>query len=216
MELVRTVTPSVNISSEVEVLSYTYSGTKPIEVISRVDLGNASEPIVGGIDYLLAFYIDDVLISPESLVSVPAAATRTIMVSRAIALESGDRVSVRVRGAPGDTSVTVVATLRDSTPVLQSDILGVGEILVDHDYPTTDNMRATTPDGVGIQDVDIKAFLTSEYDAGLRSGEAIRGQTKTDVNGRWIASLSLDAGNYTFVFARPGKYIPANKIVEVS
>lgn len=215
MELIRTTKLNADISSETEVLAYTYTGTKPIEVISRVDLGDAAGPIAGGASYTLSFYIDDVFISPESVIVVPSGKDRTIMVSRAIALEPQDVVRIKVQGTLADVSVNIIATLRDTTPVLRSEILGIGDINVDHDYPTADNLRVVTPEGVGIEDADIKVYLTAEYDAGVRGVDAIRGQTKTDVVGRWNAPFNLKVGSYTFVFSGTGK-LPVLKVVEVS
>lgn len=215
MELARNTSIGADISTEFEVLTYTYTGSKPIEVISRVDLGDTVNPIAGGASYLLSFYIDGVFISPESAIDIPVSKDRTIMNSRSIALESGDVVSIRIKGTLADTSVNIAATLRDSTPVLRSEVLGIGNINVDHDYPTTDNMRVITPEGAGIQNVDIKTYLTSDYNAGIRGVDAIRGQTKTDAEGRWSAPFDLGAGSYTFVFTGTGR-LPALQVVEVS
>lgn len=215
MELSRVTKMNLDISSEVEVLNYQYTGVDPIEVISRVDLGDATNPIEGGAQYSLFFYIDDVLVTPASVIDVPIGRDKAIMVARPIALEPNDVVSVRVTGTVNDTSVNTVSTLRSSTPILRSDILGAGQVLVDHDYPTTDNLRVVTPDGVGIEDSNVKAYLTTEYDAGMRGTNAIRGQTLTDTTGRWIAPFALDPGSYTFVFSSPG-YAPAVRVIGVS
>lgn len=216
MELARSIKSNIDITTEIELLSFTYTGINPIEVISRVDLGDTAKPIVGGAPYSLSFFIDGAFIAPASIVDVPLGETRAIMVSRAIPIETGDVISVRAKGTVGDTTVNVVSTLRDNTPILRSEILGGGEIIVDHDYPNTDDMRVTTPTGEGIRDADVKAYLSAEYNTGSRQAEAIRGQTKTDINGRWISPFSLSAGNYTLVFSQPGRFLTTIKTLSVT
>lgn len=74
-----------------------------------------------------------------------------------------------------------------------------GNILVDHDTGGTDNLRAVTPGGSGIE-ADVTAYLTSEFGAGAIA----RGESHTDSAGRWAKPMKLFAGAYTFTFDAPG------------
>lgn len=78
---------------------------------------------------------------------------------------------------------------------------GDGDTPVDHNTGGTDALRYTLG-GDGADNVVIKAYLKSEYDAGTRT---LRGTAHTGPDGRWLAPLMLNAGAiYTLVASLPG------------
>lgn len=88
---------------------------------------------------------------------------------------------------------------------------GEGDIAVNHNTGGTDALRVTAG-GVGVDDVRIRAYLTSDYDAGFR---VARGEAFTASDGRWVSDMMLDAGSYTLTFDKPG-YVLKNQEVTVA
>lgn len=84
---------------------------------------------------------------------------------------------------------------------------GAGGILVDHNTGGADNL-AYQDGGVGIDNATVKAFLKADWDAGNRTSDYVKGQTTTDVNGRWEEPMQLDAATYTFLFNLQGSFGP--------
>jgi len=84
-------------------------------------------------------------------------------------------------------------------------IIGEGTISIDHNYGGTDNYRVTS-NGTPLSDVDIRAFVKTDYDAGLRANQYIVGQTRTKTDGRWVSVIRLDPGAYVLEFSKPGSY----------
>lgn len=216
MELQRTNSFDVDITSEASVLSYTYTGANPLEVMARVDLGDASKPIQGGAQYTLNFYINGVLVTPVSTVQVPAGSVRTIMVSRQVPIDAGDVVVIKVLGIAGDTAVDTVATLRSATPLQSSDIFGTGSISVDHDYGGTNALTYVTPQGAGIADASIIAYRTADYNVGNRSNSFVVGRTHTVSGGVWAHPIMLSPDTYTLIYYAAGLYGPDRRDVVVS
>jgi 5-hydroxyisourate hydrolase-like protein (transthyretin family) len=68
---------------------------------------------------------------------------------------------------------------------------------VDHDTGGTDALRVVDSDGNGVDDVTIRAYLTTDYES---STYTVQGTTYTGTDGRWVAPLYLDVGVYTLVF----------------
>ena len=78
---------------------------------------------------------------------------------------------------------------------------GDGDTPVDHNTGGTDALRYTLG-GDGADNVVIKAYPKSEYDAGTRT---LRGTAYTGPDGRWLSPLMLNAGvAYTLVASIPG------------
>lgn len=77
---------------------------------------------------------------------------------------------------------------------------GDGDIPVDHNTGGTDTLLYRV-NSVAADNVIIKAYLKSEYDAGTRT---VRGTTYTGPDGRWLNPLMLNAGTYTVVARLPG------------
>lgn len=208
MELARVTKTSLDISTEVEVLAYTYSGTAPIEVQARVDLGDVSKPIVGGGNYEVYFYLDGVKVVPAGAVTIQPGQTRAILVCRSVPLEAGDVVSVRVRGLGGDTSINSVSTLRDVSAVKVSDVAGVGPVQVDHNYGSADRLAYKTSGGLGIVGATIRVYNTADYDAGNRSAAYVVAMATTTALGRWARPVMLAPGSYTLVYYLTNAYGP--------
>jgi hypothetical protein len=74
---------------------------------------------------------------------------------------------------------------------------GSGDTAVDHDTGGTDALRVVDSDGNGVDDVTIRAYLTTDYES---STYTVQGTTYTGTDGRWVAPLYLDVGVYTLVF----------------
>jgi hypothetical protein len=215
MELSRTTKLDLDISSEAEILAYTFTGQEPREVMIRADLGDNSAPIAGGSIYRLNAYINGVLITPSSDVNVPTGTTRTIVVSRPLPVSTDDLLSVRAIGGGADTSVNTVASLRDVSPVTINEVQGNGPIVVDHNYGGTDALRYTTSLGAGVDQAVILAYLTSDYDDNKRGNAFVVAKSFTTTDGRWGHPIQLDPADYTIIFTRPGLYGPDRRDVSV-
>ncbi len=216
MELVRTTYTALNITSETEILSYTYSGVNPITVIARVELGDDTNGIAGNDTYTLNVYINDKLVTPITEDIVPSGVTKTIVLGRHLLIEADDEISVKVIGAAGDTAVNTVGILQDVTPVQQSLIYGTGEVEVDHDYGGTDNLAYKTSSDVGISGAVIRIFLTSDYDAGNRTVDYLIALANTTTGGRWVRSVMLTPGDYSLIYYKQTAYGPDRKDLTVS
>ena len=206
----------LNLSAETEVLNYTYAGSTPVEVEARVQAGVPPRTLSGvGGTYTVNFYINGVVISPASQVTVLGGVLTTILASRTVPLVSGESVSVRVRGLAGDTNVDTVTILRDVTPIRASDIVGAGLVLVDHNYGGADALTYQTAGGQGIAGATILAFLADDYNLGNRSAAYVLGRSTTDSNGRWTQSMGLGPGTYVLLYSKPGQYGPNTKALVV-
>jgi hypothetical protein len=85
---------------------------------------------------------------------------------------------------------------------------GTGDFAVDHNggsgvtvdgaASTADVLRFTVG-GSGVDDVEVVAYLKSDYDAGTRGAADRKGTTFSGSDGRWEAPLMLDPGTYTIV-----------------
>jgi len=93
---------------------------------------------------------------------------------------------------------------------------GDGDVAVDHAYDAdgsgdADQLRIVDGAGAGVDAATIRAYLQTEYDAGLRSAKAT---AVTGSDGRWTAPMMLDADDYYLVVSKPGRI--AAKVVEVT
>lgn len=215
MELDRESKTSLNITSEAEVLSYTSASMR--EVMARVQLGTAGQPIVGNGSYHMRLYVNSVRVVPDSPVSVPSGVTSAISNSRAVVLDTGETLSVRVVGLGGDTAVSTITILRDATAISVSDVTGGGLVTVNHNYGGTDVLAYKTSGGQGIVGASITAYLKSDYDAGNRSSNYVVGRSTTVNNGRWATDILLNPQTYTVVFFKqgPNSYGPNTATVVV-
>ncbi|MHA2279269.1 MAG: carboxypeptidase-like regulatory domain-containing protein [Promethearchaeota archaeon] len=94
-------------------------------------------------------------------------------------------------------------------------IIGQGTISIDHNFGATDNYRVMSS-GTPLSDVDIRAFVETDYEAGLRANKYIVGQSRTGTDGRWVSVIRLDPGNYVLEFSKPGQYRTATVDVTVT
>jgi hypothetical protein len=112
---------------------------------------------------------------------------------------------------------TNVSAIRSQTDKLQFDsdnkVIavsnqgGIGDTEVNHDTGGTDNYRVLDGNGQGIDNVSIKAYLKTEWDAGHRSETYVVGRSQTNVDGRWQWPLMLDTGfTYVLVFYKQGQF----------
>lgn len=208
MELAKITRLGLNISVETEFFSYTYGGTETKEVLARIDLGDDTGPIAGNAPYALTVYINGVPVSPSASVQVAAGVTRTVMISKALPLTSGDVLSLRVLGGPTDVAVNAVVSIRDVTPLRADELMGSGSVLVDHNYGGPDALAYRAANGTGVNDADIYVYLKSDYDAGRRGVNYVLARTKTNVTGRWTQPVMLDPETYTLICFKQGYYGP--------
>lgn len=91
-------------------------------------------------------------------------------------------------------------------------VLQEGSVIGSGDTPVTadtlddegDDMYVLTSGDVGIDDVLVRAYVNSEWEADPTTA-AIRAETHTDADGAWEFPLFLDSGvNYAIVFAKSG------------
>lgn len=196
---------SGNISDLLLILSYTNNTGRDVAVLSKVEIGSVSTPLVGDGMYEIQVLIADSEILPRSTVRVLSQPYVTVQ-SRHLSLQIDQVLEVYVKGRPGDTAVRVESVLVDVTPVLVSDLSGTGMVPVDHDYGGADALRIVDPDGAGVQDATITAYLAADYNAGNRTVNYVRGRTTTSVSGRWRSPLALDIGSYVLIVAKPSDF----------
>jgi hypothetical protein len=83
--------------------------------------------------------------------------------------------------------------------------IGEGSISVDHNFGSVDNFRVTA-NGTPLADVEIRAFVASDYSAGRKSNTYVVGQTRTLTDGRWATVIRLDPAAYTLEFSKTGAF----------
>ena len=206
---------NLSIAAFAAILAYTNTTDRELVVICKTEIGSMARPIAGNGSYQLKATLDGVEILPNAAVVVTTQ-PYVVMESRYISLEVGQTLSISIRGQVTDTGVDTEAVLADVTPAMATDLTGTGSTPLDHDYGGTDELRAVDPDGAGVQDVTITAFLASDYEAGNRTASYVRGRTTTNVSGRWRSPISLDPGDYTLIFAKPSAFTTGQRDVTVA
>ncbi|KKK49132.1 hypothetical protein LCGC14_3138170, partial [marine sediment metagenome] len=93
--------------------------------------------------------------------------------------------------------------------------IGEGSISIDHNSGAVDNYRVTA-NGTPLADVEIRAFVKSDYDAGRKSNRYVVGQTRTLTNGRWATVIRLDPAAYTLEFSKTGAFQTATADITVT
>lgn len=123
-------------------------------------------------------------------------------------------VAVSTRSTPADiptpTQIDAELSANHGSGPWSDTWAGLGDILVDHNYGGTDALRVTQ-DGVGIDGATIRAYRTTDYNAGTYTK---RGEAVTGTDGRWIAPMMLDAGDYTLVISKSSAY--QSQVVEIT
>lgn len=93
---------------------------------------------------------------------------------------------------------------------------GDGSISVDHDYGGDDALAYIIDGGHPVDNARIHAFLKTDYDAEHRTSAYVVAEARTDANGRWLAPMRLDPGEYTLVFFKQGEYGPDTQEITVT
>lgn len=111
--------------------------------------------------------------------------------------------SVTIRGEAANQHVLA--------PILQVGITanprGEGPTLVNHDFGGLGNLRVLNSSGGGVAGAAIRAYLLSDYNAGLTDAAHIVGQTSTDSSGNWVSPLMPSPGyTYMLVISQPNFY----------
>jgi len=100
-----------------------------------------------------------------------------------------------------DANSTQLAAIKAKTDQITNPA-GDGDTVVNHDTSGSDNLRATSGGGNGLDNVTIRAYLKSEYDADA-AGATLRGTAVTAADGRWVTPMMLNSGlTYTLVYSR--------------
>lgn len=216
MELDRTESESLDISVAGTVQTYTYTGSKTLTVISRVELGSEDKPIVGGGIYNLTMKLNGVPITPVSNITVPSGQVQAIIESRPIVVDVNDVLTVIVTGNPADTDIWAQAILFDNSPAQLEELTGRGAIVVDHNYPEADDLLVTDIDGVPIDNAQIRAYLRAHWNNNLRSAGYVVASSRTDVDGHWESPMLLDPGTYILLTSKQGSFQPRTTELVVS
>ncbi len=95
-------------------------------------------------------------------------------------------------------------------------LVGTGSISIDHNYGGTDALAYVIDGGTAVEDALVQAYLKAEYDAGNRTRNYVKAETRTGANGRWESEMRLNAGTYTLVYYKQGEYGPDIQEITVS
>jgi len=127
-----------------------------------------------------------------------------------IIIQTFGHASALFTGDLNNMDYSVASTRTDLTAsiaAVKALLNGTGDTAVDHNTGGADNLRVTTSGGVGVDNVTIKAYLKSDYDAGNNGDTYIQGRGITKADGRWTYPIYLDAGStYKIVFYKQGEY----------
>ena len=72
-----------------------------------------------------------------------------------------------------------------------------------------------TANGIGIDNATIYAFLRDDWDAGKRGIDAVRAQSRTNVEGRWEWAMLLDPNWYVMYYFKQYAWGPDTAVVQV-
>lgn len=86
--------------------------------------------------------------------------------------------------------------------------VGTGCILVDHDYPTNENMTYTSDDCCAIEGATVSVFTAEDWDNGARLPQNAVATSITTTGGRWAYAVRLNPGDYIVQFHLDGRYGP--------
>jgi hypothetical protein len=200
---IATSTFTGDITSKIEVFSHAGFNTL-MEVILRLELQN----IVGNGVYRLYFNTAAGLLVPITSVSVPSGTTDAFMMSREIVLQAGEAFSIDAQGQGGDTAVTVVTRIYDVTPVSNAQIVGAGAVVVNHDYPTTDDMLIVDGANAPVAGACIYIYTKADYEAGRTGPEYIVARSTSTTTGEWEQPVNLNAGDYYAYIFKHGATVP--------
>lgn len=87
--------------------------------------------------------------------------------------------------------------------------VGTGCIAVDHDYGGVDELQYAS-NGTPVADADVLVYRAADFTAPptLPTVDKMVASTTTDADGRWVAAVHLDPGEYAVVFRKAGAFGP--------
>ena len=209
MQLISTTTTTGSIVTPLLVLNYNGPSATSL-VLLRLKLGSGANLIAGNGVYTVGVLINDVQVMPVSSFTVPNGVTSCYPISREAVLLANDTLKVNVTGQAGDTNVTVIAELFDVTPLNAAMFSGTGTVLVNHNYPTTDNMTLLDGAGMPIVGACIYIYLAADFVAGRLAPEYIVARSLTTEGGVWANPVALNPGSYYAYFFKQGSMTPTN------
>jgi hypothetical protein len=81
--------------------------------------------------------------------------------------------------------------------------------MVDHNYPTTDALRAVASNGDPVENVAVRIYDLVAFNAHLV--DTWVGMTTTDIEGRWVDPIALpDGGSWAVHFEKYSAYGPVH------
>ena len=82
-------------------------------------------------------------------------------------------------------------------------------VVVDHNYPVVDTLRAVDPSGDPVEGAVVRVFELVAFSA--HHTDTWVGSTTTDIEGRWIDPITLpDAGSWVVHFEKYSSYGPVH------
>lgn len=112
---------------------------------------------------------------------------------------------------PGSLAAAITAILAST-----ASIFGDGSISVGTDYGSTDNLRYQTSGAVDVDNAVVRAYLKSDWDGGNFGEQFVKGRTITNVAGKFVAPLMLDAETYILMYEKQNEYGPNTVELTVS
>ena len=202
-----------DLTATVTVLTDTPSATVAMLCIGYIALGDGVKDLDGtGGDFELTVSVGGQIIQPGPQTVTFGTDIRAGVWTAPFPVPANKAVLLRVKSPnAGDADVDVTAWLWEAVDLDVLATVGDGSVLVDHDMGGADNLTYETGGGAGIDNATVKAFLTTDWDAGNRSSDYVKGETITDVNGQWEKPMQLDPETYTFLYNVQGSYGPDTK-----
>ena len=108
---------NVNISSLATVYSYTI--TETLLVVIDIILDGVS----ANADYDFQFFSDNAMILPSRNIPIPAGVTKANIQSRSLMVRANTALTLKISGAPSDTSVNILVNLINASPIEADDVV---------------------------------------------------------------------------------------------
>lgn len=210
MKLLTTNSVTGSIVTPLTAITYTQSSPMNLLAMLRVAMGSTGNPIAGSGTYTISVYVNSILMVPVSAFNVPAGATKAFSISREIVLAEDDVLTVTVQGQGSDSSVALTVDVYDVTPVTVGESTGTGQTLVDHNYPTANNMTLLDGAGEPIVGACIYIYLDADFTDGNLAPEFIVAKSTTIEGGIWKQPVALNDGAYVAYFFKQGVMSPTS------
>jgi hypothetical protein len=82
-------------------------------------------------------------------------------------------------------------------------------VMVDHNYPLTDALRAVAPNGDPVAGAEVRIYDLTAFEA--NNIDTWVGMTTTDIEGRWVDPIVLpDARSWVVHFQKYSEYGPVH------